>query len=127
MRTFLVVLAVVVLVPAWSWAEEIRGQVKSIDANANRVTVLVDGQERTMQCVPNCPVAMQQLVTTRRVLRRLTSVQEVITSLNQLTVGAQVTLTTETKNEADTVTRIRLQDTQTAPYASTVRRRQVIR
>lgn len=112
MRNSIVALAALVLIPAGLWADEtrtqvreIRGQVKSVDATKNTVTVLVGDQERILQCAPTCRVSI--LVTTRGRLPRRTFVQERTTTLSQLGQGNQVTITTETQNNSEMVTQIR--------------------
>lgn len=113
MRSFVVALAALILLPVGLWAEEIKGQIKSVDAKTNQVRIMVDGKERTLQCVKNCPVSMTTQVATRRLLRRSTSTQESIGTISQLYQGAQVTLTCQTKDESEMVTQIRMQGIQT--------------
>lgn len=135
MRTFLVTLAALVLIPAWLRADEprteqprteqprtkeireIRGTVKTMDIEGNKIVVLVDGQERTLQCAPNCRVSTLITVSVpqRRLLRRTTTtqIQETIGTMNQVTEGAQVTLTTESQAGGGAlVTQIRSQGIQ---------------
>jgi hypothetical protein len=116
MRVCLVALTVVVLAAIGMRADEprttvkiseVRGQIKSVDADAKSVTVMVDGKARTFECAPNCRVTFQSAVQRR--LPRRTFVQETIGTLSQLTEGTQVTMTVETANETDKVTQIRTQ------------------
>ena len=77
------------------------------------MTVLVDGQERTLRCAPNCRVSTLITVTVpeRRLIRRntTTAIQETLGTMNQVTEGAQVTLTTagSTGAERPTVVAVR--------------------
>jgi hypothetical protein len=126
MRSFIVALAALVLLPAGLWAEEIRGQIKSVDAGANKVIIIVDGNDRTMTCVKDCPVST--MITQNRLLRRRSTVQEVFSNMKDLTPGTQVTLITETRDGADMVTQIRISSIQsgmqttTSGYATRTRR-----
>lgn len=126
MRNWIVALAALALMPIGLWAEEIRGQIRSVDAEANKVIITVDGKERTMMCVKNCPVST--LITQNRLLRRRSTVQEVFITMRDLTPGTQVTLTTETRDGEPMVTQIRISSIQsgmqttTSGYASRTRR-----
>jgi len=110
MRSFVVALAALILLPVGLWAEEIRGQIKSVDATTSQVRIMVDGKERTLKCIQNCPVSMTTQVATRRLIRRSTTTQEMIGTISSLYQGAQVTMTT---NDSDMVTQIRMQGIQT--------------
>ena len=102
MRSLLVAVAAVLLVPAGLWAEEIRGTGKSVAASKNRLTILVGEKERTIVCDPKCKVTMKQ--EARRIFPRRTSVQEYISSLSNVPSGATVTVMLETTNGMEMAT-----------------------
>ena len=127
MRSLIVALTALVLLPAGLLAEEIRGQIKSIDVGANKVIIIVDGKDRTIMCIKDCPVST--LITQNRLLRRRSTVQEVFSNMKDLTPGTQVTLITESRDGDTTmVTQIRISSIQsgmqttTSGYASRTRR-----
>src|SRR5437870_2318861 len=95
MRKFLAALAVAALIPAGLWADEIRGQVTKVDVSKNRLTLMVGDKERVIMVTPK--VRVITMVESRRVFPRRTSVQEYITSLDQLQTGTMVTVMTETQ------------------------------
>jgi hypothetical protein len=105
MRTFVAAVTALALLPAGLWAAEIRGQVKSVDASRNRLTLTVDGKDRTIDCTPKCRVTTM-VQSSRRIFPRRTSVQEYLSSLDQLQKGTQVTVLTETMDGAEMATQI---------------------
>ena len=109
MRSLLVAVTALVLIPAGLSAAEIRGTVKSVDASKNRLTLMVDGKERTVECTPKCKVTT--MVESRRAFPRRTSVQEYLSSLNQLPTGAPVTVMLETTNGMEMATSIQATET----------------
>jgi len=104
MRSLLVAVAAVLLIPAGLWAEEIRGTVKSVDASKNRLTIMVGDKERTIMCDPKCKVTLMQ--ESRRIFPRRTSVQEYLTSLSNVPSGATVTVMLETMNGMEMATTV---------------------
>jgi homoserine kinase len=96
MRKFLAVVTVAAFLPACLSAAEIRGQVKKVDASGNKLTLTVGDKERVITTTPK--VRVTTTVETRRIFPRRTSVQEYISSLDQLQPGTMVTVMTETKD-----------------------------
>jgi len=104
MRKFLAVVTVAAFLPACLSAAEIRGQVKKVDASNNKLTLTVGDKERIITTMPK--VKVTTTVETRRIFPRRTSVQEYISSLDQLQPGTMVTVMTETKDGMEMATQV---------------------
>lgn len=109
MRSFLVAIVVCLLAPALLRAEELRGSVTKVDAGRNMLTLKVGERERTVQCDPKCRVTM--MMESRRAFPRRTSVQEYLTSLNQVPAGAMVTVMLNDQEMATSIQTDRISDT----------------
>jgi homoserine kinase len=105
MRKFLAAVTAVAFLPACLSAAEIRGQVKKVDASNNRLTIMVGDKERVITTTPK--VRVTTTVETRRIFPRRTSVQEYISSLDQLQAGTMVTVMTETQDGMEMATQVR--------------------
>ncbi len=105
LRYLMAVLFALVLVPALQ-AEEIRGQITGVDATKSTITVKVGDKTRTLDVAKD--FRLQMLVSSGgRRGRGGVSYQQFTGNLNNLGQGAQVTLTTQTRDDVEVVTTIR--------------------
>jgi hypothetical protein len=103
LRQLLAILtACVLLTPVGVTAEEIRGQVKSVDQARGTITVTVDGKERTFDCAQDAPYMTLQTFRLRRPVWVSTG-----RGLSAAPPGAGVTLVTQARNGQEMVVEVR--------------------
>ena len=92
LRASVAALAVLVLCVGGAFADEIKGKVKSVDAEKNTVTVTVDGKDQTLECAKDCAVVRAD--------------KPVKAGLKALKEGQEVTITCEKKDGKACATKI---------------------
>src|SRR5436190_19714476 len=103
MRTFMMIGALLFAVPMVAQAEELKGKVKSVDAEKSMITVTVGDADRTLQVSKDVKV-------THRVGKneKKAKSEDLPGGLGALTAGTDVTLTTEKKDDKETVTEVKV-------------------
>ena len=86
-------------------ADEIKGKVKSVDAEKNTITVSVGDDDQTLAVAKNAKIV--SLVGKGK----KGTLQDVSGGLGGVKVGADVTLTTAKKDDKDTVTQVKVEGT----------------
>jgi Cu/Ag efflux protein CusF len=92
LRASVAALAVLVLCVGGAFADEIKGKIKSVDAEKKTVTVTVDGKDQTLECAEKCEV--------------LRGTRAVADGLKALKEGQNVTITCEKKGDKACATKI---------------------
>jgi hypothetical protein len=84
-------------------AEEVKGKVKSVDADKSTVTVTVGEQDRTLDVAKDAKI-------THRVGKneKKAKSEDLPGGLGALTAGTEITLTTEKKDDKEVVTQIKV-------------------
>jgi hypothetical protein len=84
-------------------AEEVKGKVKSVDAEKSSITVTVGEQDRTLDVAKDAKI-------THRVGKneKKAKSEDLPGGLGGLTAGTEITLTTEKKDDKEVVTQIKV-------------------
>ncbi len=104
-RTFLSALSALVLCAGVSLADEIKGKVKSVDADKNTITVTVGDKDQTI------PIAKDaEVFSLGKGKKGQPGPKVAVTDgIKGVKEGTDVTLTTEKKDDKDTVTAIKVE------------------
>jgi len=104
MRTGIAVAGLLLAVCAVAQAEEIKGKVKSVDAEKSMITVTVGEADRTLEVSKDVKV-------THRVGKneKKAKSEDLPGGLGALTAGTEVTITTEKKDDKESVTQIKVE------------------
>jgi hypothetical protein len=103
-RTLFSALFALLIAAGGSWAEEIKGKVKSVDASKSTITVTVNDKDRTLTVAKDAKVF--QLVGKKL---KKAQPQDVPGGLAGLEAGKEVTVTTDKKDGQDVVTQIKVE------------------
>ncbi len=96
-RMFVAALLGLVLMGGSLLADEVKGKVKSVDADKKVITVTVDGKDKEFKLNDNTSVVNSKGKTVKQGLKA-----------KALKAGANVTLTTEKKDGKEVVTEVKL-------------------
>jgi len=104
MRTLMTLAFLLSGIPALVQAEEIKAKVKSVDADKSMITVTVGEADRTLEVAKDAKI-------THRVGKneKKAKSEDLPGGLGALTAGTDVTLTTEKKDDKETVTQIKVE------------------
>jgi len=102
-RTLSLVAAAMLALPTLLLAEEVKGKVKSVDAEKSTITITVDDKDQTLDVSKD--VKVTHLVGKKE---KKAESQDLPGGLGALTAGTAVTMTTEKKDDKDVVTAIKV-------------------
>src|SRR5262245_31242530 len=105
LQKFTVAVACLVVCAGLSLAEEIKGKVKSVDADKGTLTLTVGDKDQTIAVAKDADVFSLGKAKKGQPAPK----QAVSGGLGGLTAGAEVTVTTEKKDAKDTATAIKLE------------------
>jgi hypothetical protein len=103
MKTLPMFTLAILAVSSLAHAEEVKGKVKSVDAEKSTITVTVGEQDKTLDVAKDAKI-------THRVGKneKKAKSEDLQGGLGALTAGTDITLTTEKKEDKDVVTAIKV-------------------
>jgi opacity protein-like surface antigen len=104
MRTLLTMALVLFAVPALATAEDVKGKVKSVDAEKSTITVTVGEADKTFDVSKDAKITHKVGKNEKKA-----KTEDLPGGLGALTAGTDVTITTEKKDDKDVVTAIKVE------------------